>query len=376
MKKISKLKKICCLLSLTACFLLSAGCSCQELNGVFTDVTGNKQEVVCISSDRYAHNTLNEKQQIVYDEMLYAIMNMESSARLSTADQTDVQRCFNAICADYGEIFWVDTCSYSGLSLFGIPVAVRLDVKYSFTPEEVADYRASMRPVIDGYLDCLEACNSDYEKTEVLYRMLLEDVAYDINAENNQNIISVFLGKKTVCQGYACATQYLLQQAGIPCVIVVGTAQGQPHAWNMVQLDGEYYYLDVTWGNSDFLGESGPAAGSINYAYFNITTDELLINHQPEVDFPLAVCDTRADNFYVKSRLYFEVWDPDGIGAKITEAFDQKQPSVSLKFANEELFLMARTHLIEEQHITDYCRGISRIYYVPDEDLHILTIYF
>lgn len=376
MIRTNKWKKLC--LILLSAVLLSVGCGKEELADVIDlAVSENERsEVVCVSSDRYVHNTLNEDQQIVYDEMLGAIMNMEESVRLSTTDESDVKRCYDAICADYGEIFWVDQCSYRQILLFGRACAVNFTVKYAYTPEEVENYKKQMQPVIDGYLERLEECESDYEKTEVLYRKLIREVDYDMSAENNQNILSVFLGKKTVCQGYACAMQYLLQQSGIPCVIVTGIAQGQPHAWNMAMLDGDYYYIDVTWGNTDFLGESGNAAGSINYGYLNITSEELLINHQPKVDFPLSICDSTENNYYVKKKLYFDSWDPNAIGAKIARAFEKDKDSISVKLADGEMLTRAKSYFIDEQHITDYCVGISQIYYVQDTELHILTIYF
>lgn len=377
MIKMNKSIKMFLALLVAATFTLS-GCGVDDYVDV-TEITalGNRQrDVVCVSSDRYAHNTLSEDQQIVYDEMLEAIMNMEESVSLSTTDKSDVKLCYDAICADYGEIFWVDTCSYKEVSMFGKPFAVSFAVKYTYTPEEVEGYKEEMQPVIDGYLERLAECESDYEKTEVLYRKLIREVDYDMSAENNQNILSVFLGKETVCQGYACATQYLLQQAGIPCVIITGMAQGQPHAWNMALLDGEYYYIDVTWGNADFLGETGNAAHSVNYGYLNITTDEMMINHRPQVDFSLNTCDSTENNYYVKKKLFFDGWDPDAVGAKIARAYEKDRASISLKFADGELLSKAKGYLIVEQHITDYCEGISQIYYVPDTDLNILTIYF
>lgn len=64
---------------LTAAVLMLSGCGMEEYTDAvgITAVWGNRrEEVPCVSSDRYAHNTLNEEQQIVYDEMLDAIMNM------------------------------------------------------------------------------------------------------------------------------------------------------------------------------------------------------------------------------------------------------------------------------------------------------------
>ena len=373
-----KMKTIYLAGALAVSMLFTAGCGKISFTQVaaFAKLGAAQGDAACVSSDRYAHNTLSKEQQLVYDEMLDAIMNMEENVRLSTTDKSDVKLCYNAICADYGEIFWVDTCSYSELSLFGKPCAVSFAVEYTYTPEEVLDVKARMQPVIDEYLELLSACESDYEKTEVVYRRLLQEVDYDMEAENNQNIQSVFLGKRTVCQGYACAAQYLLYQAGVPCVIVSGIAQGQPHAWNMVQLDGEYYYLDVTWGNADFRGEKEHAGDGINYGYLNITSEELFRNHEPQVDFPLRECDSTADNYYVRNQLFFDRWDADAVGGKLADAFAGGKDSISVKFADSGLFGRAKEYFIDGRHITEYCPGISRIYYVPDAELGILTIYF
>lgn len=358
--------------------LLPCGCGDELISEVLSkkEVKQELALVECVSADRYVHNTLDEELQMVYDEMLYAIMNFQDNVRLSTTDSADVKTCYNAICADYGEIFWVESCSYGELSMKGKPYAVSFVVNYAYTPDEVRAYQLKMQPVIDKYLARLAECESDYEKTEVLYRKLIKEVDYDLSAANNQNILSVFLGKETVCQGYACATQYLLQQSGIPCVIVTGTAQGQPHAWNLAQLDGDYYYIDVTWGNTDSLGDVDGDAPQINYGYLNITSEELLKNHTLQVDFPVKMCESTENNYYRKKKLFFEEWDADAIGAKLGKAYDKGKEYVSVKFADEELFQEARDYFIEEQHITEYCEGISQIYYVPDKDLNILTIYF
>ena len=50
-----------------------------------------------------------------------------------------------------------------------------------------------------------------------------------------------------------------MNELGIPCDIVFGTCtNGGGHAWNLVQLDGNWYQMDVTWddqsyGRDDFL---------------------------------------------------------------------------------------------------------------------------
>jgi hypothetical protein len=94
------------------------------------------------------------------------------------------------------------------------------------------------------------------------------------------------------------------------------------------------------------------------------------------VDFPLEECNEVKDNYYVREDLFFDSWDPEAIGQKLTEAFTGGEESATLKFSQASLFEQAKQYLVDDQHITDYCPGISRIYYVPDDALNILTIYF
>ena len=98
--------------------------------------------------------------------------------------------------------------------------------------------------MVDSILKNVDPSWGDYEKAKYVFEYLAGNVEYQMGTEQNQNIISVFLNKKTVCQGYANATQYLLTLLGIPAVVVTGTAEGDTHAWNLVQLDGAYYFMD------------------------------------------------------------------------------------------------------------------------------------
>ena len=69
-----------------------------------------------------------------------------------------------------------------------------------------------------------------------------------------------------VCQGYALAYQLLLTRAGVTSRIVTGVN----HMWNMVQLDGAWYHVDVTWDDP-----VPDMAGTASHDYFLVTDDEI-----------------------------------------------------------------------------------------------------
>jgi hypothetical protein len=69
-----------------------------------------------------------------------------------------------------------------------------------------------------------------------------------------QDAVSVFNNRLGVCEGYARLMVALGQAAGIPIEYVVGEVREQDgeaapvgHAWNAVQVQGNWYFLDATW---------------------------------------------------------------------------------------------------------------------------------
>lgn len=81
---------------------------------------------------------------------------------------------------------------------------------------------------------------------------LARNTTYSINPILNQNAASALFFKKAQCSGVAKAVKYLMDNLGIWSIIVTGIATNgngsgyMPHAWNIVQIFGNYYHLDVT----------------------------------------------------------------------------------------------------------------------------------
>lgn len=54
--------------------------------------------------------------------------------------------------------------------------------------------------------------------------------------------------KKSICQGYAMLFQKFMETMGINSYYVSGyITRNEPHRWNIVQIDGQWYHVDCTW---------------------------------------------------------------------------------------------------------------------------------
>jgi len=78
-----------------------------------------------------------------------------------------------------------------------------------------------------------------------------------------------------VCAGYAAAMQYLLQSVGIVCSYVISESDGDGcHAFNIVKLGKEVYYLDATWGDWSNTKTGSQNHNTIRYDYLCVPYDE------------------------------------------------------------------------------------------------------
>ena len=318
-----------------------------------------------ISGEKYAYGQLDAIGQTVYDEMLSTILNHEDKISLSTTDTDVMNRAYSAVCSDYGGLFWVNGYVFTRYKKGDELVGLEFSPKYTMTEEVRRQTQERIDRVVEEWFAGISINDTDYEKAKYIYETLALKTEYVEDARDSQNIISVFLRKQTVCQGYACAVQYLLEQLGVQSIIVSGKALGQPHAWNLLCLDGEYYYMDATWGNNGYRNKEGVETSFIDYNYMAMTTAEMQMGHEPDMDISLPECTAVLNNYYIKEGNYVEEWHPEQLGVMLAKAWEGKQV-ITLRFSDDSLKDQAFRYFIQDGHIADYCPGLSQINYLED----------
>lgn len=154
------------------------------------------------------------------------------------------------------------------------------------------DEKAAANVVLDFIEKNIKADMSTYEKIRLAHDYIISNTEYkNRDNERDHNILGPLLDGYAVCEGYAKAFDLFMYAMDIDCILVTGEA-GEPHAWNIVWIDGVPYHIDLTW--DDPLGLLGFDSGKISYEYFLLPEAYITKTHSFEVtDYPYC-----KDNYY------------------------------------------------------------------------------
>ena len=336
----------------------------------------------------FAFNSLTDAQKQWYRDIEKSLGAMEETVRLSQEgieaglDETCIDQIFQCVLIDHPELFYVEGYTYTKYERGGSLLAIDFSGTYSMDSQSALTRKEAIEAGAAVYLSGIAAESSEYEKVKYVYETLIRNTDYDLNSVDNQNIYSVFVNHLSVCQGYAKAAQYLLNRLGVECTLVMGTVDtGEGHAWNLVKVDGSYYYVDATWGDASYRLESPEGVEDaympdINYDYLCVTTRELLRTHTLGGVVPMPECTAVEANYYVREGALFTSYDREQMKALFDRAASQGKSDVTVKCSDSACFQEILSALIEGQEIFDYLSSESgTIAYAHNEKQLSLTFW-
>ena len=308
---------------------------------------------------RYGFSELpTQEERLLYQEILKSLLEREEETELSTLDQELIEPVFTAVMADHPEIFYADGYSCTSYKLGDEVRKLTFTGSYTMDEPEIVRRAGLLEEAVDVWLSDLPT-GGDYEKARYLYETLVFHTEYQQGAQDSQNICSVFLNGRSVCQGYAKALQLLCQRAQLPAMLVTGEVNGEGHAWIVAELDGEWYHVDPTWGDASWQQDgqafdAESAEPAVNYDYFCVTTEQIAKTHEIDTGQRLPDCTAVENNYYRREGCYLEEADPERIAGIFQRAIDRGEDIVRLQCAQEPVYEQVYRFLIEEQGIFTY----------------------
>ena len=145
--------------------------------------------------------------------------------------------------------------------------------KYYYTFEmqvsyyTTAEQEKALNAQLVSFKKTLNASNlSDYKKVLKIHDYICSKAKYEYNAVSTPSkypeafsAYGALVKGKAVCQGYAAAFYRLCREVGLGVRTVTSDVNRGAHAWNIIELDTKYYFIDCTWDDINIDENSGEA---------------------------------------------------------------------------------------------------------------------
>lgn len=335
----------------------------------------------------YYFKQLTEEEQRVYRELLKGIRAREKEFYLTISDDDSIDRSYHAVLKDHPEIFWVHNREKIYKTTYSDSDYCVFTPGYTYTDGEIDEIQTAMEQSFQEVRALIPEDASDYEKVRIVYTYVIDHTQYQ-TGEDDQSIAGVFWKKSAVCAGYAGAVQYLLERLDIPCIYVDGSTKGstEGHAWDIVKIGQEYYYVDATNGDQpDFL--NGDAAQleehkTIIYDYLCPFPEEYEKTYTPSEELTVPACTAKDLDFYVLNQGYFEDYSWQDIYDYCKMRLDNGAAVVRFKFGSQEAFSEACQELLDDGVVKNVAQYYMKLHGLGQVEYHygvmdnFYTIYF
>lgn len=268
------------------------------------------------NTERYAYNTLTDEEKKLYDDIVAGIEGLRY--KICDDDAYSLEEWTKI----YGLVYMQEP------RLFYMNAKLKVGKLFYLTKdaEAINEMQKSIDAVADKLVEEANGKSTTFEKLKVFHDYLALNSTFELKDEitnYNATIYNAFGSGEPQgniqCAGYAKAIQYLCDKAGITCMVVTGeTDKGQSHAWNVVDVDGKWYNLDVTWDDPIL---STPNYKNVRYNFFlvpdakihNIShmhvSEKKLSNGSYVKYFTPPACTSEDQNYFVKNGLVYSDFD-------------------------------------------------------------------
>ncbi|MCD7885510.1 MAG: hypothetical protein LUI87_17700 [Lachnospiraceae bacterium] len=275
-------------------------------------------------NDNYYFRQLTQTEKTLYLALYNGVVKLQKEISVPgiSADSDEVDHVYHAITHDCPHLYYFNQ---SVLNLKKSRVETIFLPQYFCSRAQVAVYNARLETAVNTLIRDLQLARvPESVKVRRVHDYFCQNVTYDQEAlctddvnrlVSAHSVIGVFARQRAVCEGIAKAVKLLLNAAGMKCIVVSGSSnmgnstsmrknsgameKSDPHAWNIVKINGEAYHLDVTWD----MTTSNREKNEIQYDYYNLT--DMRIRRDHEGFFGMPACRAGTEDYFSQNHLDF-----------------------------------------------------------------------
>lgn len=314
-----------------------------------------------IKYNTYYYDKLNAEQQKIYTGIANSVKNLDETAMIKIDKDydfaqisEDAKKAMEAFFADHPEVFYLNT-EYQILtnsSLIGN--SLKLYFGYSVSSkDELEQQICTIESGIKEFTSDISDLDTEYDKELKIHDSIASKVTYysynDITniPEVYHTAYSAIKEKSSVCDGFTKIYQLALNQVGIPSILVTGTLESDPHAWNMVELEDGWYNVDLT--SDKTIKENNNA---VVHTYFNVTNDYIKQSHEFYDEANIPTANSEQFNYYSKESKYIK--SSDNFNTKFENILKNNKNSVLIEFKADEKISQVPEKIVKRLSQRDY----------------------
>lgn len=372
-----------------ACFFFFSDEEEAEKSGSATLAT-----MLAASPKKYPHYaSLSAQEKDAYAQICSAAQNFKKTVTRVYTDNTqrgvekfisELQtKVVREIAYEHPEMFWYDPYNFQYTIMSnGKEFYLDVTLSYLFDKDTAMGMKSRFNEKVDAIVTEAKKKTDTYEQVLFVHDTILENCDYDNVAYENEdfssssiNAYGCLVDGKAICSGYAMAFNTVMKRLGYEIGVEFNTYNGlsifgEGHVWNYCKLDGEYYYFDLTWDDTD-PGSELYDRQPYSHSYFAITTAEMEAAHLMlayEAETP--ACEGTKYNYFVQNGLNFSDYDFETVKPVIQAQGDKE--CIELRFDTYSELLSAERDLIENDKIFDIFPDAKRCkYYSSKSNLQL-----
>lgn len=292
-----------------------------------------------ISNNTYFYSKLGDENKKIYTSIANGIKNLKTSFVLqdyniidNDTTMKDVEKSMEAFFLDHPEVFYVENEYTVSTKHTLFNDYTELTLKYNVSGHDDLENKiAEVENQINIYLDKVKD-KSDIDAEIMLHDILGKDLTYyeysDLESVPQQchTIYGALSKKEAVCDGFAKTLQILLDRKNIQSILVLGSLEKESHAWNLVNLEGNWYHVDLTSDKS--IKDIDKSI--VLHTYLNVTTSQIEKTHVIENKEEIPEAKETKYNYFAYTGKNITV--ADNFNSKLKQILDKNTDNLIAEF--------------------------------------------
>ena len=292
---------------------------------------------------RPVYGQLSKSEKAVYEALYSGIKEMKDVVPLHRDIDGDVySRIYCIVEKQEAELFYLDS-TFNTAQIVG-----EAKINYREAEDAIYEKRFELEAAVNKAMKSIEGGASETELARRIHDYLIRRCTYNLGMGEKyaSTAYGCLVEKEANCEGYAKAFNLLASKVGLKSVLITGeTDEGENHAWNQVNIDGQWYNVDVTWDDTDISGD-------VRRVYFLCDDEEFGKKHFADNEnFQSFECGDDSRDYYVSNDLVADSLEKSE--EILRREMRDGEDEIRIRFTDEDVYDSFKEKIIDNQRIFD-----------------------